>query len=86
MDPTAGKNSRFPQEKNHFPSFPRSRQGNGKSGIFPCQLTGNFFQGFMGIFSWVHQSLDSVRFFSLLFHWEFFPPVFREFFAGTTSS
>ena len=81
MDPTAGKNSRSPQEKKLFPGFPRSRQGNRKSGIFPCQLTGNFFHGFSGIFSWVHQSPDSFGFFSLFFHQEFFSPCFSGIFS-----
>ena len=81
MDPMAGKNSRSPQEKSLFPSFPRSRQGKWKTGIFPCQLTGNYFHGFSGVFSWVHQSRESVGFFSLFFHREFFSPCFSGFFS-----
>ena len=81
MDPTAGKNYRSPQEKNLFPGFPRSRQGNRKSGIFPCQLTGNYFHGFSGVFSWLHQNPESVGVFSLFFHREFFSPCFSGFFS-----
>ena len=87
MDPTAGKNSRSPQEKRLFPGFLRSRQGTGKSGIFPCQLTGNFFSWVFRVFFLGSPKQVSFRFFSQFFHREFFfPPVFLGFFPGPTNA
>ena len=69
----------FAPGKKTFSRF--SQESTRKSQIRNFSLS-VYWELFSGVFSWVHQSQESVGFFSLFFHWEFLSPVFWEFFWG----